>query len=396
MNARNPNGDPYTVSFLINLRDKIIWRYGLNKKAEKDNPTLLIPDSKNSPHIKRLKEDIKIRTGREISTGSLHNALYHEDNDDNRKLLKWLKKKTIDTLNDYISTVHPNDSTFEEAGENNLLGAKEISKGYKNYLENSTLAFSPEDFYIYKLLDDCQWYGVAKGWDKERKRHGFAKQQILLSFKVPSAVSIIMNGDHGSGKSTFLRRLCLSITDFDFKVLWITDFVYFTDKELLELSKQKETNYILFVEDWTKYAKHIISTQFLDRINNIKNVRVVIGDILRTNRQDYENYLSSPKNVITLRANENKIILDHVFGYMKTWKEISEKTLPDDFFKSQLFIILFVLARSQSQDENAFNKTEPVAGQFRKIVFKDLNVLMNLCPAICLGIFFLRIFIFKT
>jgi len=212
--------------------------------------------------------------------------------------------------------------------------------------------FSSSDFYTNKQDQDCQWYGIIKYFDIEREIYTELQNAVRTSFNQRRTIKVcaIVQGDGGSGKSTLLRRLAIDSFDNEFITLWIKDtsFDSFCKIGIETISKQKDINYLVIIEDWyriweTQEYRELISP-FFRKTQECSNIRIVIGNRNQGMKPCVKN-LYRERNHFKLVHSENKDILDKIAQRNPSWKKI----LDDHFttnkqYASPLFILLFVIA----------------------------------------------------
>ncbi len=366
----------------IDLEDLILLRKQVEEAYYSSlGQTMDVTGTVGNPSIKALRADIKKRFNRSKDDNVFTDETFIKFFLDDKDL--GYQPNTIKLFKDYVAACKPkadeinNQKSQQHIPTNtSFAGADRVDASFKKGILASTIKFTPDDFFLAKQNDDCQWYGVIKNWDAERNVFSRVKAEAILSFNRNSRVSLVIYGVGGCGKSTFLRRLALECIPYDFKVLWINDLAYFYRQDLATIADNKE-KYLVFIEDWTSFESNTsLTNEFLNSISKTKNIRLIIGD--RGVKKEYGKYLFG-QNVFQLMPDENETIIKKVLDLIPTWKQSSDKILSNsEFYNSPLFIILFVLAYTNETAENNSNpKTQDVASEFLQIARSDQNKLFS-------------------
>jgi hypothetical protein len=324
--------------------------------------------------------------------------IYHFElkNDDTRAYPEFTEKdynfikikgthEVLDFLEDNKHAIHSYD----------LEGAKIIDRAFKEELK--TKSFTPHDFYISKLSQNCQWYGCNEGWAIKRELYENLKKTVVNSFKEErtSNVSAVIHGVGGSGKSTQLRILALELSSENFKVVWIENFDTFNDHSIEVIRDNEDQNFLVLIEDWYRLSdlfRDSYQTVF-KKLVKLPNVRMVIGD--RTLKSTYMNWLFNPEvNEFKISAKENKDVIGKIALKIDDWQEICE-----DLYENQsiqqipLFSILFIISKIHSQQLDASKlRVLNIKGHFAKIVRSDVKRISQRYKGIAKGLVYLASF----
>lgn len=260
--------------------------------------------------------------------------------------------------------------------------------------------FKPDDFYLAKLTENCQWYGILKGWgikrDTNKRILGEIKQSFADEFRQPKIIGVI-TGRGGSGKSTLLRQIAVDSVQEDFCILWINDneIQKFYDNGLDSLGNYSKTKFLILIEDWyrirqkTSHAKEII-----DNICNYSNIRVIIGDRTLDKSVSREHIYNPVENIIELEAKENRDTISKILEKVDHWKGTAKKLLKtDNDYDSTLYLILWVIARTYQDQinkipEKSIIMKEGLAGHFQTIVESDLRAIAKHYPGLAKALYY--------
>lgn len=280
-------------------------------------------------------------------------------------------------LDDIFSPKKEVDSASEERLE--IPGATIIDERFISNTKKEK--FSIPEFYT--GIKDNQWKGIINSYDVERQGYTQLKDAVVGSlnqkrqFKIPALVY----GTGGSGKSTVLRRLCVDIQCLNVcEVIWIDNAVEFMQYGLSEIKKEIEVNveqkYLVVIEDFYRMFenKTEIASEILEKLDNINNIRVVIGDRSIAGKP-YEKY--GVDYELLLSSNENEEIIKQIIVKFPDWKEASEKLLENQGgSQSTLFLLLFILARihQDKTDTASVNLADPLV-VFKNIIRSDIKLI---------------------
>jgi len=293
--------------------------------------------------------------------------------------------KTIKTFRDFINVCAP------------LLGLRTSFKGcdiidstFRDTVLQNGQGFSHIDFYTAKQNDDCQWFGIIKGWDCERKDYEKIKDTIFNSFQKfkNNKVSAVICGMGGSGKSTILRRLAIDCIDCDFSILWINDLSAFNEN-IDKIKSNIESRYLLIIDDWEKIKSHSQTANlFLSKTSQLKNARIIISD-RDTYGKEYLDYFNEKHNYY-LSSDENSKIIEEVIANNSAWKVIPALILTKPkFYESSLYLILFIIARSHLKiTNNESFDLDDVLSQFKSIIRNDQKKIYQVYPGLAKALFY--------
>ena len=300
-----------------------------------------------------------------------------------------ISPKSRKRINDYCLLVKRQATQGKSKNSwTSIPGTLIIDENFKLAKQNNK-GFSAIKFYTSKLNHDLQWAAVFNGFDIKRDLIIDVRKEVLQCFKRESKVCAVITGTSGSGKTIFLRRLakdCLS--DKRFKVLWMYDFSAFNSTLTNLIGDQNK--YLIIVDDWSKHSKNSTNiTDFLNLFEYSENIRLIIGD--SEVHKEYEKYIYG-RNVFPLAIEDNTTILKQIASDKVTkWGDTIAMFLKNskELFRAPLFLILFIVAKTYSNDSNEtevdFND---IISQFKKIVGNDLAALFINQPGIALTLYY--------
>ncbi|HVW97067.1 MAG TPA: hypothetical protein VHA56_13940 [Mucilaginibacter sp.] len=383
----------YRGTYLEALRERVINSYLRNRKLEnKDDIAIRYPNNIRSKYYKAFRDDIFNITKVLLSPATIFSLLYckYKSNIDEfiERPDQTFETFTIETFEKYANTIQTAEGlVIEDIESSNVLGAQLIDSAFKIKMQSDKFIPNKSDFYLAKKDNDCQWRGVVRNWDYPRETLDIVKEYILKCFDRESRIAAVIHGPGGSGKSIFLRRLAIQCINKDFKILWVDDFQKFCETDLETIKNIFSVNYLVILEDWhfVKSNGPLINT-FINKIINIYNVRVVIGDRSPIEEKEYYHYLSEDGD-FRLLPNENQKIIKRILELNNVWKESTEKIvhLPE-FYNAPLYIILFVIART-SKDAISV-KSKDILSRFREIIIDDLSKISALYPGLSLALYY--------
>jgi hypothetical protein len=264
--------------------------------------------------------------------------------------------------------------------------------------------YGPEDFYLAKQKNDCQWYGVINHWDVERPKYIQIKeaiQRIIRNNKDddPKIIYHVL-GRGGSGKSTLLRRLAIDLSDEDFSVVWIRDDVdeieKFSQQGLHDFYKYAHKIFLIIIEDWYRIKqlfKNDNAWSFIRRICTIPNVRIILGDRTIDGNISRELFFDRSNTEYKLEVSENNIILTKILNNIPEWKPFSDKLLTTEAdFKSSLYLILWTIGRSYQRKiapkSSVIGNSSALVGHFQSIVLSDLREISRTFPGLAKALYY--------
>jgi len=382
----------YKGQFLDTLREKVIDRYKKNNEGIVEKEVIKTPGDNRSKQYEKFQTDIKISTGILLSLSTLCKFLYRKiDKNTNKEILdidKSFENATIETLEDYVNKTRTSQGIVKTLIiPKDLRGVEIIDSRFKDKLEADGFTHTYSDFFLAKNDNYCQWYGVVRNWDyKEREPIDKVKQQIKECFNWESRVSAVIHGAGGSGKSTFLRRVAIDHINKDFVVLWVTDINFFCDSDLAKIGNT-DTMYLVFIEDWFSFESNAqLTITLLNRLKKLENVRVIIGDRdvfgKEYRKQVFDN------NYFELLAEDNETIIKKVIALNDVWTTSAEEILKSpEIYNTPLFLILFVIARSSEEREQA--KTKDILSRFKEIIENDLKKIHEKHPGLTKSLYYI-------
>lgn len=288
---------------------------------------------------------------------------------------KFLKnKKWINcSARDFITFLKENIDLYQS---DPYPGSVLIDEKFRDKLES--LSYEPEQFYISKTKENCQWFGIYKEWDVKRDSFEDIKNKVLESFEDTersNTVSAVVNGVGGSGKSTLLRRLAFDLLGKNIKILWIDNFDDF-NKSVFKIEKNSETKYLIIIEDWYRLSQYfnlsIYST--FSRLVKLPNVRIVIGDRGKATTKKYSEYIYNG-NTYELKIDENRKIIDGIISKIPIWEKAKNLVFEKEgISKITLFLLLFVIARTAKDlQENVNVDFDDIESHFVEIIKSDIK-----------------------
>ncbi|MEC4091690.1 primase-helicase family protein [Pseudoalteromonas rubra] len=256
-------------------------------------------------------------------------------------------------------------------------GASVISESFfEDIAENFQGNFAPYHFYTAKLKDDCQWYGIAQRWDIRRSIEADIEQQIIKSFHddVDMRVASVVSGAGGSGKSTLLRRIAFNLSKSEYTVIWLEDIDDFFINAMLDIP-WTQGKYLVFIEDWYRFSdnsNHL--NELFNALSGNRSVRLVIGDRF-PEQKPYLKYLFNPdNNLYSLKPDENHDLLSAIVERMPQWSSTHEiMSKKEDYSKSSLFLLLFILARTAGDESALFSLDCNLMSHYRAIIQSDIK-----------------------
>ncbi len=272
----------------------------------------------------------------------------------------------------------------------NVQGGKIIDSTFKNNLISKVGTYSAKDFYLAKHKDECQWYGIVNDWDLSRANHHTIKATIVVSFQsiLNCKISAVICGAGGCGKSTALRRIAIDCIGLDFLVLWLTDVKSFYEN--IEIFKREIAHKcLIIIEDWEKLkADEITNKLFLNEIRQLDNIRIIIGDRNTVNKEYLNDF--DEDNRFILSSSENEKILDKILKVNPAWKNTADKVLSSpEFYKSPLYLILFVVARvNEKIGKDKYFTNVGISAQFQEIVRNDLEEIYKVYPGLSTALYY--------
>lgn len=253
-----------------------------------------------------------------------------------------------------------------------LEGALVIDADFRQRVETLTDIHSHEDFYLAKKDNNCQWYGVTQNWDHPRSEHFEIVEKVKNCFNYGNRIPVVITGRGGTGKSTFLRRLAISLVAEKFKTLWIDDIVAFCDDDLEKICISDKL-YLIIIEDWDVLKNdHPSITRLFSKVNKANNIRLIIGDRVKSN-SDYRKYVGFTAKLTT---GQNAEIIKKIAAFNESWKDvITHPSFNPNFYNAPIFFLLFVLVRSSEKlVDGDFTEVMPI---FKEIIITDQKNLRN-------------------
>ena len=183
----------------------------------------------NESNFLQLVEAVNLAYSENILTTRFVCDLYKQNCDTQRKNIK-----KISSLADYIHGLFISEK--QASAKNNIKhhfkGAELINGDFKKRVTSINFQFT--DFYTAKQSNNCQWFGILKGWDVIRRDYDKIKSEVISSFSTSrqSKVAAVVHGSGGSGKSTLLRRLAIDFSETEINILWITDIDIFIESDI--------------------------------------------------------------------------------------------------------------------------------------------------------------------
>jgi len=347
------------------------------------NMQLVVARDPESPFYIDLSEDIGqvlkndiINKGLKVPGGHTFKKLFYELN--NREYdpptIYILQKYCLACLN------NTNYKQFEAV----FKGCDLIDLNFEEKVKFQIPIHKHSDFYLAKQDNDCQWYGIVWDWDCERDKFKEVKDILLKCFTWESRVTIVIYGGAGCGKSTFLRRLAITCIKENLNVLWIRDIGHFYSSDLDIISKTPK-DYLVFLEDWGIINDTEMAKLFLNRIFNIKNIRLIIGD-REIAGKEYNKYLLS-NNAFKLINKENENIIKKALKINDEWEESKiENLLYKEFYNAPIFLNLFIIARAFDDDD--LKKTTDSFCRFKEIIESDIKKIYFADPGLAIALYY--------
>ena len=373
------------------MRDRVIYRYTENRKADLKDELLKFSKDKRSPYYISFNDDIEKSVDVRFDGQTLI-KFFHRELDESRNEIPLSTSQefeifTIETLDLYADTIRtPKGTHFSNFRHIKLESAILINDDFVQNILSKNHPYSHVDYYLGKDDNDCQWHGVIKTWDYPRNLNETVKDHILENFEGKSKIIAVIHGNGGCGKSTFLRHLTIACKSERFRAIWIDDLNDFCDIDLLKLSKTFE-NYLLILEDWYAYRHSPeLTSRFLNRIAKINNIRIIIGDRNPIEEKPYYPYLIE-NGAFELLNDENKSILKKVIGPNKKWSEAVASQLTTSAINScPIFILLFVIIRVA--EDGLFTKSKSLLHQFKEIIVTDQKKIYGKFPGLALALYY--------
>lgn len=289
----------------------------------------------------------------------------------------------IKNTEQYIQSETLENSHSQEDQTFKIPGAMIIDEDFVENLKNYD--FTMAEFYTAKQNDNCQWYGVMKGWDVERKNYHAIKNTVENAFEKERTykVSAVVHGDGGSGKSTLLRRVALDLAENNqFTVLWLqnNEFHSFQSHGIEAITENKNTNFIVIIEDWYRIANdEELNKRFLEKTKSINNIRLLIGD-RNISGKIYIDNLYNPDNLFHLSPDENKNIIEKIILNVPQWKGTfyNLNINSHNNFHPSLFLFLFIVAKLNEDEylQGKIDLSEPHTA-FIEIIKNDLKYICD-------------------
>ncbi len=311
--------------------------------------------------------------------------------------IKWAKTEKESFIKfDQSWAVKIEDHLNKTVNATQVSGTITVDEAFYQALIKGT-NYSPEQFYMAKFDPSCQWYGVAKTYDVQRKEHEAIKEVIVTSFENyrNDKVCAIVHGTGGSGKSTLLRRLALELRNSNFTLLWVEDggFDEFTKNGFQTISNNPTTDYLLFIEDWYRLAgsnQNAVSRDFFNQLRKQSNIQVIIGDRVITGKP-YFKHLYNLEYAFELDTRENEAIIKAILNIQQHWKDTANRLFTNsENLKSPIFLLLFVLARTyqEGNKDKSLNLVNP-ENEFKRIIASDVEFIYSKYPGLAKMLFYL-------
>lgn len=319
----------------------------------------------------------KIKNGTELT---IENTL---------KIETWSKQKVENFFTPpLVNTSEVNETTTQ------FKGFDTIDKGFIEKIKIQKSKPKPEDFYLAKRVENCQWYGIIKNWDWVRRDYQKLEDKVVQSFNSLIAKKLvgIVHGAGGTGKSTLLRRLAINLYNRPFKVIWVNDineFLANSYDDVIEIFPEGE-RYLIIIEDYYQLASNEnIGNRLLQQLIKLDYLRIVIGDRVITGKKYLQYFYGSPENYFELSQDDNNEILNKIKLILPEWEESISKVMARANYTS-LYIILFVLAHTQNSDtKNSFNyNLNDVDADFDTIIQSDIKKINTLNPGIAKALYY--------
>ncbi|MEP7237961.1 MAG: hypothetical protein ABI685_08855, partial [Ferruginibacter sp.] len=378
-----------TWSFVDRLANSSNLRFYLQKNWPDEIVSYInnkIPGFSFNDYYESLTDDIIL----EFVNEGRYNDGRDLTKDDTFKIEDWAKSKVEEVFKP--PHVNPVEALKPESITNK--GFDFINKTFIESIKDQTQKPKPEDFYLAKRVENCQWYGIIKNWDCVRNNYQEFENKVLQSFNadINKKVVGIVYGAGGTGKSTFLRRLAKNLSDRQFKTVWVNDinaFISNDDEDIKEIFSEGY-NYLVIIEDWYQLASdEAIASKLLTQLTRLPNIRIVIGDRVITNKKYLNYFYGSTDDYFELTPEDNDEILNKIKSILPEWEAAIDKIIPKSN-KTSLYILLFVLAHSQAIDsENEFiYNLNDIDADFDSIVNSDIKKINKKCTGIARALYY--------
>ncbi|NMR34967.1 hypothetical protein HIO71_12295 [Chryseobacterium aquaticum] len=298
------------------------------------------------------------------------------------------RQQKLDSTNSIIPIIDIPQSEPSSVKRLEIPGATLIDEEFIEGIK--TQSFSMAEFYTAMYNDDCQWFGVMKGWDIERMIYPNLKKIVISDFNVKKTykISAILYGNGGTGKTTILRKMAVELAKESFTTLWIDNskIQVFLEHSVPLIENTPNENYLLIIEDWYKafHLSDVKEESFLIKIESLPNVRLVLAD-RHIQGKAYNKYINNPEHRFLVGSNENKKIISKIIENVPKWKK-SCKFLDknENNYKSSLYLLLFVIARDFDWD---LDLSEPETA-FENIVKSDMEFIYKQAPGIAKALYY--------
>ncbi len=305
---------------------------------------------------------------------------------DRQDEVKEINAWALEKIRNHFAPIIP----YSQPADRSLKGAYFIDEDYISIIEGKPKdAHKAIDFYTAKRDDDCQWFGILQKWDLIRTGYKSFRQAILNSFanNINSRLVGLVSGPGGSGKSTLLRRLAIDTVKEEFRTIWVSNINDFLANDF-DTSFEATARYLIIIEDWYQLAMDdMVSKSFLQKINEFKNIRIVIGDRDITGKF-YKRYLYG-ENILPLSSEDNLEVLRKLKALEPIWSNTIDK-LMNHAANTSLYLLLFLFAHVETNKNEGDLKIDlnDVMADFREIIQSDLKKIYLLYPGIAKALFY--------